>query len=258
MLPSLIEASHAVVNAATDDFNVNMQPVIGILSQPLPSSLKEDPRFAGKTTYLMQAYVDFMESAGARVIPIVSDEDDSVTADKLNQVNGVLFPGGGGDYLDKGDYIYKHLISENDAGNFYPLWGTCLGHENLAKLAAINGSPLTKLESNEQSLTLDFLVKDPKADTVMFGALDNPDYFSQEAMTFNHHTYGVALSAFTDDKGLGGMFTPTSTSTDPVSGDTFVATMESPNYPFFSTQFHPEKVLTMYNADSIDHSWSSV
>lgn len=34
--------------------------------------------------------------------------------------------------------------------------------------------------------------------------------------------------------------------------------MESPNYPFLGTQFHPEKVLTMYNADSIDHSWESV
>ena len=166
MLPSLIEASHAVATTATtavnDDFNINTQPVIGILSQPLPSSLRDDPRFAGKTTYLMQAYVDFMEAAGARVIPIASDEADSVTADKLAQVNGVLFPGGGGDYMAKGDYIYKQLIAENDAGHFYPLWGTCLGHENLAKLAATNGSPLTKLESNEQSLTLDFLVDDPK------------------------------------------------------------------------------------------------
>ena len=77
-------------------------------------------------------------------------------------------------------------------------------------------------------------------------------------MTFNHHSYGVALSAFTEDLGLGSMFTPTSTSTDPVSGDTFVASMESKNYPFFGTQFHPEKVLTMFNADSIDHSWESV
>ena len=132
-----------------------------------------------------------------------------------------------------------------------------MGFENLAKFAATSGNPLTRLVSNEQSLKLDFLVSKPE-ETVMFGAIDDPSYYSQEAMTFNHHTYGVALSAFSEDEGLADMFTPTSTSTDPVSGDTFVATFESPDYPFFGTQFHPEKVLTMYNADSIDHSWASV
>ena len=54
------------------------------------------------------------------------------------------------------------------------------------------------------------------------------------------------------------MFTPTSTSTGIGSGDVFVATMESPDYPFFGTQFHPEKALTMYNSDSIDHDWLSI
>ena len=77
-------------------------------------------------------------------------------------------------------------------------------------------------------------------------------------MTFNHHDFGVDLEEFTKDAGLGRMFTPTSLSTDPVSGDTFVATMESEDYPFFGTQFHPEKILTMYNTDSLDHSWNSV
>lgn len=141
MLPTLIEASHAV-NAANENFDINPQPVIGVLSQPMPDSLKDDPRFAGKTTYLMQAYVDFMEAAGARVIPILSDEDQATTDDKLSKVNGVLFPGGDGDYLAKGEYIYKKLIAENDAGNFYPLWGTCIGYENMCIFAASNGNPL--------------------------------------------------------------------------------------------------------------------
>ena len=34
--------------------------------------------------------------------------------------------------------------------------------------------------------------------------------------------------------------------------------MESQTYPFYGTQFHPEKVITMYNSDSLDHSWTSV
>ena len=54
------------------------------------------------------------------------------------------------------------------------------------------------------------------------------------------------------------MFKPTATSTDPVSGDTFVSAMESPDYPFMGVQFHPEKVGVMYNNDGINHSWESI
>ena len=81
--------------------------------------------------------------------------------------------------------------------------------------------------------------------------------YEKEAMTYNSHHYGIALDTFYSDKGLNSMFRPTSISTDLESGDTFVATMESDSYPFFGTQFHPEKVLTLYNNDNLDHSWTS-
>lgn len=266
MLPRLIEPANtyeALVIPAkgplgTSAFDINESPVIGILSQPLPDDLKSDPRFAGKSTYLMQAYVNFMESAGARVVPILSTDSESVVADKLSKVNGVLFPGGDGDYLEVGKIIYDSLIAKNDAGEFFPLWGTCLGFENLAILASESGDPLQTLQSHGASLTLDFLVSDPVTETKMFETCADPAQFSQVAMTFNSHTYGLALDTFTTDAGLKAMFTPTSTSTDSEYKNTFVATMESPNYPFYGTQFHPEKVLTMYNSDGLNHSWESV
>ena len=76
MIPTLIKTS--IAGNATNKANsldTNPYPVIGIVSQPLPSSLKSDPRFEGKSTYIMQAYADFMKSAGARVIPIVMTDD---------------------------------------------------------------------------------------------------------------------------------------------------------------------------------------
>ena len=48
-----------------------------------------------------------MKSSGARVVPIIMTDDQSVTDEKLGKMNGVLFPGGGGNYRDVGDYIYK-------------------------------------------------------------------------------------------------------------------------------------------------------
>lgn len=38
----------------------------------------------------------------------------------------------------------------------------------------------------------------------------------------------------------------------------FVASMESYRYPFYGTQFHPAKTITMYNDDSgTNHTWGS-
>ena len=132
-----------------------------------------------------------------------------------------------------------------------------MGFENLAIFASSSGNPLSALVSVTTSLTLEFL-EDPKT-TKMYSEMSrDPAYFSKEAMTYNWHHLGISLDTFTSDAGLGKMFTPTATSTDPESGDTFVASMESPDYPFFGTQFHPEKVLTLYNNDALDHSWTSV
>ena len=59
MLPSLFEAAQeAAVQARTDvlaasPYDLSESPIIGIVSQPLPDSFKDDPRFEGKTTYMM-------------------------------------------------------------------------------------------------------------------------------------------------------------------------------------------------------------
>ena len=53
MLPTLIEASHQAFIESASPFDLNKAPVIGILTQTLPDVLLADPRFAGKTSYMM-------------------------------------------------------------------------------------------------------------------------------------------------------------------------------------------------------------
>ena len=66
-----------------------------------------DSRFEGYSSYLMSAYVTFMESAGARVVPLILGETWDVTLDKINRVDGILFPGGDGDYIEFGRTIFE-------------------------------------------------------------------------------------------------------------------------------------------------------
>jgi gamma-glutamyl hydrolase len=80
---------------------------------------------------MMAAYVKFMEASGARVVPLIWNEPDEVLYEKLSKLNGVLFPGGDGDYVEYGRKIINKLIEYNDNGQFYPAMGICLGFENL-------------------------------------------------------------------------------------------------------------------------------
>jgi gamma-glutamyl hydrolase len=109
----------------------------------------------------MGAYVRFMQSAGARVIPIRYDESEEETLEKMSKINGILMPGGGGDYMDKGKFISDQVRRINDAGKFFPLWATCLGFERLAMFTASDPDNVTeKYGASGKSLNIVF-TEDP-------------------------------------------------------------------------------------------------
>ena len=70
-------------------FSVPRQtPVIGIYTQDAPSSRQT------KTTYIAASYVKFVEMSGGQVIPLFSNYSQTILKSKLDQINGVIFPGG--------------------------------------------------------------------------------------------------------------------------------------------------------------------
>jgi len=140
------------------------RPVIGVVSQSLEVEMQNDTRFAGYNSYIMQSYADWVEGVGARVVPLIKDEPKEVTIEKLKKMNGVLFPGGEGDYHDYGKLIFDTIIEINDNGTYLPIWGTCAGfHELVAYVADEGWNVLGIYEMDSASLTLDFPYKDPTA-----------------------------------------------------------------------------------------------
>jgi gamma-glutamyl hydrolase len=74
----------------------------------------EDPRFEGYNSYIMKSYADAVEASGARVVPLIVGEPESVTLDKLSKLNGVIYPGGDGDYLEYGRSLFWKIKEIND------------------------------------------------------------------------------------------------------------------------------------------------
>ena len=98
--------------------------------------MHNDTRFANYSSYIMASYIEFMESSGARVVPLINGEPKEVTLEKLSKLNGVLMPGGDGDYMQYGSFIFEQIKEMNDNGTYLPLWGTCMGYENMMVYAS--------------------------------------------------------------------------------------------------------------------------
>lgn len=100
----------------------NTRPTVGILTQ----------KHSSAHTYIAASYVKWVESAGARAVPLFYDAWSGAELGKvLQSVNGVLLPGGGADFV--GAYwqalqtIFDYAVQANKMGLHYPIWGTCLG-----------------------------------------------------------------------------------------------------------------------------------
>lgn len=53
----------------------------------------------------MSAYTKYIEAQGARVVPLIFEDSAEVTLDKVAHLDGVLYPGGAGDYYDIGKTV---------------------------------------------------------------------------------------------------------------------------------------------------------
>ena len=54
--------------------DLNEEPVIGILSQPLEESMKTNPLMKNYSSYILASYVDYVKAQGARIVPIINGD----------------------------------------------------------------------------------------------------------------------------------------------------------------------------------------
>jgi len=231
----------------------NERPIIGILDQEWNET----------HTYIAASYVKWIESGGARVVPLLNKQWDTVTMENmLKNLNGVMFPGGDaeieGHYLDQINTIFNFAKKQNDIGNFFPLWGTCLGFEEL--LIAAAGSNILDYPLDSHRMTLALNLTSNALESNLFKAM--PDELkaivTKEPVTYNNHEKGIFPSHFNKLPALYNFFDILSTNKDN-GGLEFVSTIEAKNYPFFGSQWHPEKIQYEWTPDgNINHSYDSV
>lgn len=236
------------------------RPIIGILTQPT----RKEPNALG-ASYLAASYVKWVESSGARVVPVRYELGAEYLSRTFRSVNGLLFPGGGTDldhshpFMQAATLLYNLVLKENQAGRVFPLWGTCQGFQMIAILGSQQQDfKLDPTDAMNISLPLDLL----KAASFsrMFRGMTRTmlHEIGNEPLTMNNHHWGVFNSTWRAQHALTTQFTPLSTNLDRL-GKMFISSFEHQQYPIFASQFHPEKNPFEWTPiEDINHSRNGV
>ena len=102
-------------------------PVIGVFSRHVYSDLT-------LPTYIAASYARWIEAAGGRVLPIHSFAKEEEMDEIFKNIHGVLFPGGGCPVTPAAKRMWELAKHANEAGDHFPVWGTCLGLEWMVQL----------------------------------------------------------------------------------------------------------------------------
>jgi gamma-glutamyl hydrolase len=230
----------------------NTRPVIGILTLPYSGPYNG-------TSYFPASYVKWVESGGARVVPIHYDASPVDILNTLRSINGALFTGGGASLAPDSTYfkavslIYNFVVETNSDGEYFPLWGTCLGFESLIRAQSQDANILDHFLAENITLALEFM---PAAQTARVfsssvpGAEDAYEFLSNYNITMNNHQSGITPQHFIDTPRLSGFFDMLATDPDR-QGKQFVAMIQGKNVPIYGTQFHPEKSVYEWDSNEV-------
>lgn len=124
-------------------------------------------------------------------------------------MNGVLFTGGDQEFdikdrwISNANYILQYAIKQNDNGNVFPVWGTCLGHQLLAYLTNNYKYPLSAIRGQTAVIN-----------TIKFVSADKGTLFTDmsdsllakittgQGIAYFNHKWGVTRDTYDNDKSL--------------------------------------------------------
>lgn len=221
-----------------DEKSINNKPIVGIYS--LPSTT--DPHQG----MIKASYVQWLESAGARVMPIPSNISSDQVSITLNSLNGLLFTGGSESVTPSARFLIQHALELNQKGDYFPVCGICLGLEWILQIVG-DFRPtemLHGLDSEDYPIPLLFTDLEKKESSRLMANCppDLKEILSSENITYNHHQAGVSPLQFIQNQRLQNFFRLISINTDR-KGRPFVSLCEGKEAGFFLFQFHPEKVM---------------
>lgn len=205
--------------------------------------------------------------SGAMVIPVHYESSEEELTALFAQMNGLLFPGGndilnGTRYYNASAFLFRKAMEANNKGDYFPVWGTCLGFEFMNIVVAGNIDVLTHFDAENISLPVHFTSYADSSRLLNFQSEEDRiammEWLGNNDVTENYHHYGISVDLFNENSLLSDFYFNIGSSTDR-NGLDFVTAIEAKQYPFYALQFHPERSLFEWSpTENIDHSANTV
>ena len=139
--------------------------------------------------------------------------------------------------------IIDYANKQNKQGNPYPLWATCLSYEAIMYLYSGRKDNMTVLTHVEGQRGMPGNLTIKNGNSVLIKALSSEQYkdvTTGDGLLWFHQSWAVTLETYEQTEGINSFWKLVSTSTT-VKGVEQVSTVEAFDYPYYMTQYHPEK-----------------
>ena len=224
--------------------------IIGIVTVPLTPT-KKFYKVCGDS-YISSRHITWLKENGFETLYIPYDTKN--LEEYLDKVHGVYLPSGGAFSGTQMTYyrccknIINYSIKTNDRGVYFPLWGCCMGFQQMLIVADGNDNVkdfLQNFDSFKNLMCKIKITKEGKLSKIVKG-IDKSilKRIQKEKCTLNNHFMGVTPSKFKRIKLINDFYKIVGTSKDR-KGKEFIAILEARNYPFFAVQWHPERSQEM-------------
>ena len=131
------------------------QPIFGMLTQPIPHEWRHSLEL-GSSSFIESSHVDFLQAAGARVVPIDYRLDPYALQKLLEQLNGFYIPGDTKNSFDDTDFtntvntIVRWAGVHNDKEEIhkhFPVVGVSYGYLSLLQSQIMNDDYFVPLKN---------------------------------------------------------------------------------------------------------------
>ena len=131
----------------------------------------------------------------------------------------------------------------NRAGDYFPVWGTCLGYESIMDFVG-HLQPLERFDARqlERALSrMNLRVSEVRESRLLSYAkkINQLTHLRHIYVPYFDHDYGVSVSRFNRSAALRRTFRILSTCHDR-AGKEYISMVEGRTLPFYGTQFHPD------------------